>query len=72
MIKANKLLLYEWDGTFWREVGGSIREQAREYSSWVALEGKLWVVGGLADGYRYLKSVEVYDPVTREWSEGPA
>jgi hypothetical protein len=37
-----------------------------------ALDGELWVVGGLADDGAVVTRVQVYDPATDTWREGPA
>jgi N-acetylneuraminic acid mutarotase len=44
--------------------------QPREHVAAVALEGKLWVLGGRW-GEEMLNTVEVFDPVTGTWSSGP-
>ena len=47
---GGKLRLEELYGEEWRAVGSAIR--ARSCHSCTALEGKLYVVGGLTGGYR--------------------
>ena len=45
-------------------------EQPREHLAAVAFDGKLWVLGGRW-GEEMLNTVEVFDPVTGDWSLGP-
>jgi hypothetical protein len=37
-----------------------------------SFEGKVFVIGGINDANEVLGEVEIYDPATRAWSEGPA
>jgi hypothetical protein len=44
----------------------------RKQHAAVVLGGKIWVLGGFDDENTALTSVEIYDPVTNQWSAGPA
>ncbi|MGH8923813.1 MAG: Kelch repeat-containing protein [Acidimicrobiia bacterium] len=45
--------------------------QSREHTTAVALEGKLWVLGGRW-GREMLSAVEIFDPAIGTWARGPA
>jgi N-acetylneuraminic acid mutarotase len=45
---------------------------AREHLAAVALDGKLYVIGGRWHGRGNLSTLEVYDPQTNAWRTGPA
>lgn len=47
-------------------------DTAREGHAAVALDGKIWVIGGWDKDGNGLAGVEIYDPIANEWSEGPA
>ena len=36
-----------------------------------AVDGKVYAIGGLTEDGKVVKSVDIYDPVTRTWSRGP-
>ncbi len=36
-----------------------------------AYDGKLWVVGGIAENGKVSRAVTIYDPTTKAWSDGP-
>ncbi|MCU0226015.1 MAG: hypothetical protein MUF01_00125 [Bryobacterales bacterium] len=36
-----------------------------------AFQGKIWVVGGIAKNGKVSRSVDIYDPATKSWSNGP-
>ena len=57
------------EGDQWIEVGNLI--QARSFHACAVLSGKVYSIGG-EDSGDIQSSVEVYDPVTQTWSEGPA
>jgi N-acetylneuraminic acid mutarotase len=48
-------------------LGGAIQETAA-----VALDGKIYVLGGFTASTAIVSSVRVFDTATSEWSEGPA
>ncbi len=54
----------EWNGLTETPVG--VRANAA-----VGLNGKLWVLGGLADNGDTTRRVDVYDPSTDTWTSGP-
>lgn len=37
-----------------------------------SFQGKVWVVGGIADNGKVSRSVDIFDPQSGQWSEGPA
>lgn len=37
-----------------------------------ALDGKVYVVGGMNSAQKVVRDVAIFDPLTRQWSEGPA
>ena len=57
------------EGDQWIEVGNLI--QARSFHACAVLSGKVYSIGG-EDSGDIQSSVEVYDPATQTWSEGPA
>lgn len=58
---------YDFDRDAWTPVAPIPR--ARTHSVCVAHEGRLWVLAGF--GGEDLSRVDVYDPATDSWSEGP-
>jgi N-acetylneuraminic acid mutarotase len=44
---------------------------ARSQPSAVALNGKIYVLGGFDNNSNFLDSMEIYDPTTNTWSAGP-
>ncbi|HEX7026535.1 MAG TPA: kelch repeat-containing protein, partial [Gammaproteobacteria bacterium] len=54
----------------WEEVDGL--NTARYRHSAVALNGKIYVLGGLSSTNTVLNSMEIYDPATDAWSFGPS
>ena len=53
----------------WSEVGSLT--QARQYHACVEFAGKLYTIGGKTGTLQNLDSVEVFDPATKTWAEGP-
>lgn len=69
----DRMLIYDTESDNW-EVTEPMSIN-RRYCNVGQLDGKIWVVGG----YRKVNgketavnSVEIYDPVTKKWTEGPA
>ncbi|MCW5964999.1 MAG: hypothetical protein KIT83_13245 [Bryobacterales bacterium] len=56
------------------DAGWQVYEQPFKRRALMAasFQGKLWVVGGIADNGKVSQSVEVFDPQSDRWSEGPA
>jgi|SRR5579863_255391 len=46
--------------------------QARSHAAAASQGGRIYVMGGIGESPEALASVEIYDPKTERWSEGPA
>ncbi len=46
--------------------------QPREHVAATAFDGELWVIGGRWQGIGALATVEIFDPASGEWRDGPA
>ena len=53
----------------WIEVGSLT--QARQYYACAEFSGKMYSIGGKTGTEETLYTVEVYDPSTRTWANGP-
>ena len=68
--RGNTGRLYAWDGRSWSE---RMSMRARRFNhSAVAVDGRLFVLGGLDDAGRESRSVFVYDPRRDQWSPARA
>ena len=63
-VLKNTLVL---EGDQWMEVGSLTR--ARNFHACAVLSGKVYSIGGESGSIQ--SSVEVYDPATQNWSDGP-
>ena len=63
------MLRYEPDSRAWNILPGPV--QPREHVAAVAYEGEIWVIGGRWGGTGALATVEVFDPASGTWREGP-
>ena len=66
---SGDLLEFSFASGQWRSLPGPA--QPREHVGAVAFQGELWVLGGRWGGVGELARVEIYDPVTETWHEGP-
>lgn len=55
-----------WDGSF-EEMADMPRERAR-HAGVVAADGKLFVIGGRDVNMMLIAEIDMYDPITKEWS----
>ncbi|MBD9370220.1 kelch repeat-containing protein [Xanthomonas sp. XNM01] len=51
----------------WRSVASANRPAARHENAFVALDGRLYLLGGRGE-----RPLQIFDPATRRWSEGAA
>ena len=65
---GRSLLVYDPAFDIWERLAPM--DQAREHLAAVAFRGELWVIGGRWDG-QMLRAVEVFDPDTGGWANGP-
>ena len=57
------------DGESWTEVSSMV--QKRQFHACAEFSGNIYSIGGETAAGDLLSSVEIYDPTTQEWSEGP-
>ena len=62
-----KTLVMEGEG--WREISSMV--VARQFHACAEFSDKIYSIGGETVTGDLLSSVEIYDPATNEWSEGP-
>ena len=60
--------LQMWDGTAWTLKADL--PAARFNAASVAVDGKMWVIGGFVPGEGRTASVIIYDPETDSWTTG--
>jgi hypothetical protein len=60
--------VYDTAAQVWNELDGGGMSEARRYSTSAVYKEKLYVVGGRNRAYEKLRSVEVYDFATQQWS----
>ena len=63
------LLRYDAAADSWNVLPGP--SQPREHVAAVAFKGELWVIGGRWGGTGALATVEIFDPASGAWREGP-
>ena len=64
------LLRYDLAEESWAVMPGPV--QPREHVAAVAFNDELWVIGGRWGGTGALATVEIFDPVSGAWRDGPA
>jgi N-acetylneuraminic acid mutarotase len=67
---SEDLLEFSFASGQWRSLPGPA--QPREHVSAVAFQGELWVLGGRWGGVGELSTVEIYNPATETWRDGPS
>ncbi len=67
---SEDLLEFSPENSQWRSLPGP--EQPREHVSAIAYQGEMWVLGGRWSGVGELTTVEIYNPITETWRDGPA
>ncbi|QBQ54214.1 Kelch repeat-containing protein [Nitrosococcus wardiae] len=67
---SNKLLRYDPEQDSWTHLKGM--QERREHTRSVVFEDKIVVIAGRYQGAGELRSVEIYNPVTDTWHEGPS
>jgi N-acetylneuraminic acid mutarotase len=67
-LSTNTVEVYATSTPGWNELAGGVMLRAREHSASAVYKGKLYVVGGWNEAEEALRSVEVYDFATQQWS----
>jgi N-acetylneuraminic acid mutarotase len=67
--ESGSLLRYDPDADLWSRL--ATLEQRREHIAVGVLDGEIYAIGGRWEGSGELRAVEIFDPASDQWRQGP-